>query len=257
MYKKIATAAVSAVCAVCMVAGVATADPITPNPQVPHITPSPQAVPPAAGGGQYVPPQDLPIAPPPRPRPQQQQAVAPQPAADEPEQQDTPPPAPPVDPRQLRLGTAIIAAPDFLALDQIHAVQAAADAAEWWTAWAFDQAGYSREASDHAAAAALVGAFGGAYTGGVLATPIPTIGGCIAGLVIGGLAGAAIGGIPTAGVAGPLGAAIGGIVGCMIGAVVVGLPAAVAGLLLGGLAGGAAGGALGDQLDQHPEPATR
>ncbi|MFE7742310.1 hypothetical protein [Nocardia sp. NPDC057455] len=92
----------------------------------------------------------------------------------------------------------------------------------------------------HAPAAAMAAGFMGAYTGRVLATPLPVLGGCLAGLAVGGLAGAAIGGILTGGVGAPLDATIGGIVGCTIGAVV----ASVAGLLLGAAVGGGAGGAL-------------
>ncbi|MFJ9370554.1 hypothetical protein ACIRRA_39870 [Nocardia sp. NPDC101769] len=252
--RKVAIASAAITTTVCV--GVAHADPApSPSPQAPKTSPSPQA---AAPQQQQVVPapvqvQELPVAAPPRQRPKQQEptvTMTQDDGADTTQAVETPAAPVIVDPHLLRVGTTKLEAPDWISADTVHAAQGASDAAEWWAAYLFDQLGYPKDAADHAAAAALAGGSVGGYLGGVISVPVAAIGGCFAGMAIGGLAGAAIGGIPTAGVAGPVGAAIGGVIGCAVGGVVVGVPALVAGAALGAMTGGALGNALGDQLDQ-------
>ncbi|MEV0766528.1 hypothetical protein [Nocardia sp. NPDC050435] len=192
-----------------------------------------------------------------RPRPQQQkppaqtviQPRATQPDPDESATEALPAvaqePTAPVRPDTFRFGNTRADVPDWIDPVLVRKAQSYTDWAEWWIADGYDRAGFSREESDRRAASTIVAAGAGAYTGTLVATPIPMLVGCGVGAVVGGVAGAAIAGIPSAGALAPGGAVVGGIVGCAAGGLIAGVPAAVAGAAAGGLLAGAAANALG------------
>ncbi|SUD49573.1 Uncharacterised protein [Nocardia otitidiscaviarum] len=189
----------------------------------------------------------------PQPRPQVQPSQPQEQKSDEETVVETPLP-PIINPRLIRVGTEIFEAPEWVPTPVVHDAQAASDWTEWQVAGAFDAVGYSREASDHRAAATLAGGVGGAAVGAAVAYPVPMLVGCGVGAVAGGLIGAGIGTLAapaTVGVAIPLGAVIGAGVGCVAGSVVVGVPAAVLGAAVGGAAGAALGAAMGGKLDER------
>lgn len=282
-YKKVTTATVAAGCTVCMLAGVASAEPITPSPQVPRISPSPQAAPPAPPAELMTTPgvSDLPQAPPavvwrqtPPHRGGTDNGAVDNSVVDNGAPETFQPvilaPAPP---DLLGSGASTIPRPDFVPRD----------VAKWANGWLdygnsivdgiYTAGGMPPDQAERLAAGTTTGAAAGVLIGGAtgaiaVGVPLAVIGG-LAGGTVGGVIGATAGvaetvatlgiGLPvgvTTGIAGTaIGAGIGAVVLGGTGAVLGGVTGAAVGGLIGGVTGAALSGGHGNpEMPSAPLP---